>query len=141
MSPTKLLIVDDDRDFVDGLAEVMEMLGHLVDVAFTGRAGVEAATGDDYDAVVMDVGLPDLSGVDGLLAILEVKPETRCFLMSGYSVADIEARAGGVGTLEILTKPFDPEALSQRISAAGRHPPEPCSASKHPPEPCSASKR
>ncbi len=120
MSPSKLLIVDDDRDFADGLAEVMEILGHRVDVAFTGRAGVEAATGNDYDAVVMDLGLPDLSGVDGLLAVLEVKPETRCVLMSGYSAAHVEERAGGVGALEILTKPFDPEALSQRISAAGR---------------------
>ncbi len=130
MSPSRLLIVDDDRDFADGLAEVMEMLGHLVDVAFTGRAGVEAAAGNDYDAVVMDVGLPDLSGVDGLLEILEVKPETRCFLMSGFSAAHIEERAGGAGTLEILTKPFDPEALSRRISATGRHSPEPCSDSK-----------
>ena len=120
MSPSKLLIVDDDRDFADGLAEVMEMLGHLVDVAFTGRAGVAAATGNDYDAVVMDVGLPDLSGVEGLLEILVVKPETRCILMSGFSAAQVEARAGGLGALEILTKPFDPEALSQRISAAGR---------------------
>ena len=118
MSPSKLLIVDDDRDFADGLAEVMEILGHLVDVAFTGRAGVAAAAGNDYDAVVMDVGLPDLSGVEGLLEILEVKPETRCFLMSGYSAAQVEQRAGGLGALEILTKPFDPEALSQRISAA-----------------------
>ncbi len=120
MSPSKLLIVDDNRDFADGLAEVMEMLGHLVDVAFTGRAGVAAATGNDYDAVVMDVGLPDLSGVDGLLEILEIKPETRCFLISGFSAAHIEPRAGRVGALEILTKPFDPEALSQRISAARR---------------------
>ncbi len=119
MSPSKLLIVDDNRDFADGLAEVMEMLGHLVDVAFTGRAGVAAATGNDYDAVVMDVGLPDLSGVDGLLEILEIKPETRCFLMSGFSAAHVEARADS-GALEILTKPFDPEALSQRISAAVR---------------------
>ena len=120
MTRSKLLIVDDDRDFADGLAEVMEILGHLVDVAFTGRAGIEAAAGNDYDAVVMDVGLPDLSGVEGLLEILEDKPEIRCFLMSGFSAAYIEERAGGLGALEILTKPFDPEALSQRISAAGR---------------------
>ncbi len=117
MIRSKLLIVDDDRDFADGLAEVMEILGHLVDVAFTGRAGVAAAAGNDYDAVVMDVGLPDLSGVEGLLEILEDKPEIRCFLMSGFSAAYIEERAGGLGALEILTKPFDPEALSQRISA------------------------
>ncbi len=120
MRPSKLLIVDDDRDFADGLAEVMEMLGHLVDVAYTGRAGVQAATVNDYDAVVMDAGLPDLSGVDGLLEILAVKPEIQCFLMSGYSAAHVEERAGWAGALEILTKPFDPEALSQRISAAGR---------------------
>ncbi len=130
MSPSRLLIVDDDRDFADGLAEVMEVLGHRVDVALTGRAGVEAAAGNDDDAVVMDVGLPDLSGAEGLLEILEDKPEIRCFLMSGFSAAHVEQRAGGIGALEILIKPFDPEALSQRILAAGRHPPEPCSASE-----------
>jgi two-component system response regulator QseB len=130
MIRSRLLIVDDDRDFADGLAEVMEILGHLVDVAFTGRAGVEAAAGNDYDAVVMDVGLPDLNGVDSLLEILEVKPGTRCVLMSGFSAAHVEERADGLGALEILIKPFDPEALSQRISAADRHPPEPCSASE-----------
>ncbi len=68
----------------------------------------------------MDVGLPDLSGIDGLLEILEVKPEIRCFLMSGFSASHLEERAGGLGALELLTKPFDPEALSQRISAPGR---------------------
>ncbi len=120
MSRSRILIVDDDRDFADGLAEVMEILGHLVDVACTGRAGVAAAAGNDYVAVVMDVGLPVLRGVEGLLEILEVKPETRCFLMSGFSAAHVAARAGGLGALEILTKPFDLEALSQRISAAGR---------------------
>ncbi len=117
MSRSRLLIVEDDRDFAEGLAEVMVMWGHLVDVAYTGRACVQAATVDDYDAVVMDAGLPDLSGVDGLLEILAVKPEIQCVLMSGDSAAHVEERAGWAGALEILTKPFDPEALSQRISA------------------------
>ena len=78
----------------------------------------------------MEGGGPDRGGGDGLVEILGVKPETRGFLMGGYSAAQVEERAGGAGALEILTKPFDPEALSRRISAAAHHPPEPCSASK-----------
>ena len=119
MSSSRLLIVDDDRDMAEGLAEALELRGHRVDVAFTGRAGVAAVKSGDYDAVVMDMRLPDLSGIEGLLEIVRDKPAIRCFLMSGLSAAQIEARAGRVGALEILTKPFDPEALSRRISAAG----------------------
>jgi DNA-binding response OmpR family regulator len=118
MSLSKLLIVDDDRDFADGLAEVLEMFGHSVDVAFTGRAGVEAATRNDYDAVVMDVSLRDPNGVESLRKIQEIKPDIRCFLITGYDAADVAARLNGFGARDILTKPFDPEVLSQRLIAA-----------------------
>ena len=102
----------------EGLAEVLELHGHRVDVAFTGRDGVAAVAAGGYDAVVLDVGLPDLSGIESLLEIVRIKPETRCFLISGFSRAQIAARGRDIEGFDILTKPFDPQDLLRRLAAA-----------------------
>ena len=112
----KLLIVDDDRDMADGLAEAMEPYCCQVDVAFTGQAGVAAAASGDYDAVVMDLRLPDLTGIEGLLEIVRDKPTIRCFLITGDIRAQSIEREYGIENLEILTKPFDPRDLLRLLS-------------------------
>jgi two-component system OmpR family response regulator len=113
----KLLIVDDDQDMAEGLAEALELSGNRVDVAFTGQAGVAAAASGDYDAVVMDLRLPDLTGIEGLLQIVRAKPAIRCFLITGDCRAQVDEQECGIEGLEILTKPFDPRYLLQRLAA------------------------
>ncbi len=112
----RLLIVDDDADFGDSLAEALEMHGHKVDIATSGEDGIAAAGRTHYDAILMDVALPGLNGVDSLLAIQDTNPETRCFLMTGYSADHLAARAAGAGAIEVLTKPLDPDELSRRLA-------------------------
>ncbi len=114
---SRLLIVDDDEDFGDSLAEALELHGHKVDITTSGEDGIAAAGRTHYDAVLMDVALPGLNGVDSLLAILETDPETRCFLMTGYSADQIAARAIKAGAIEVLTKPLDPDELARRLAA------------------------
>ncbi len=116
MRSMKLLIVDDDQDMANGLAEALEPYGCRVDVAFTGQAGVAAAASGDYDAVVMDFRLPDLTGIEGLLEIVRAKPTIRCFLISGDCRAKTNERECGIKGLEILTKPFDPRDLLRLLS-------------------------
>ena len=55
MSPMSILIVDDDVDFADGMAEVLELDGHTVDIAYTRKGGVAAAGGKRYDAAMIDI--------------------------------------------------------------------------------------
>ncbi len=117
MRMMKLLIVDDDRDMAEGLAEALELRGYRADVAFTGQAGVAAAASGDYDAVVMDLRLPDLTGIEGLLEIVRDKPKIRCFLITGDCRARAAEKEWGIEGLEILTKPFDPQDLLQRLAA------------------------
>ena len=114
---SRLLIVDDDEDFGDSLAEALEMHGHKVDIATSGEDGIAAAGRTHYDAILMDVALPGLNGVDSLLAIQETNPETRCFLMTGYSADHLAARAIEAGAIEVLTKPLDPDKLARRLAA------------------------
>ncbi len=112
-----ILIVDDDTDFADGMAEVLELDGHTVDIAYTRKDGVEAAGGKAYDAAMIDIGLPDGNGVECLVEIKRIRPETRCFLMTGYSADHIAKQGIEEGALEILTKPVDAGELSRRLAA------------------------
>ena len=114
---SRLLIVDDDEDFGDSLAEALEMHGHEVDIATSGEDGIAAAGRTHYDAILMDVTLPGLNGIDSLLAIQETDPETRCFLMTGYSADHLAARAAEAGAVEVLIKPLDPGELARRLAA------------------------
>ncbi len=117
MTACKLLIVDDDRDFAEGLAEYLVLCGHDVDVAFTGGDGIEAAGNKAYDAVLLDIGLPGPNGVEILLKIRQTTPKVRCFLATGYSADHIVAQGIEAGAIEIMTKPIDAEALSRRLAA------------------------
>lgn len=117
MTASRLLIVDDDRDFAEGLAEYLELCGHRVDIAFTGEGGIEAAGRTAYDTLLMDVGLPGLNGVESLREIKRSQPEIRCFLLTGYSADHVSLRGVEAGAVEIWTKPVNPEELSRRLAA------------------------
>lgn len=116
MTAPKLLIIDDDRDFAEGLAEALELHGHQVDIAFTGENGVEAVKKNDYDTILVDIGLPGLNGVESLLKIRQVNPKVRCFLLTGHSADHIAKQGIEAGAIEILTKPIDPEEILRRLS-------------------------
>jgi DNA-binding response OmpR family regulator len=111
MTAARLLVVDDDRDFAEGLAEVLEMDGFLVDAVVTGEAGIEAARMNHYDAVLIDIGLPGLNGVETLLGIKQIRSGARCFLLTGYSADHIAQQGIEAGAIEILTKPIDTQEL------------------------------
>jgi len=117
MSGAFLLIVDDDQDFSEGLAEFLELDGHRIHLAATGGQAIEAAGAYAYDAVFMDIELPDLNGVDCLIEIRDLIPGAACFLMTGHTRDQVKRRGFEAGALEILSKPVDPEALSGRIAA------------------------
>ena len=116
MTAPKLLIIDDDRDFAEGLAEALELYGHQIDIAFTGEDGVEAVKKNDYDTILIDIGLPGLNGVESLLKIRQVNPKVRCFLLTGHSADHIAEQGIEAGAIEILTKPIELEEMLRRLS-------------------------
>lgn len=116
MSDTRVLIVDDNKDFANGLAEFLQLFGHQVDIAFSGESGIEAATENAYDVIFMDVGLPGVNGVESLLSIRKTNAKARCFLMTGYSSDHIAKQGIEAGAVEILTKPIDLKEVLPRIT-------------------------
>jgi DNA-binding response OmpR family regulator len=116
MSSRRILVIDDNEDLADGLSELMEFHQHEVDVVLTGGDGVRAAESKPYDIVFVDIGLPDINGIECARRIKESGSAATILLMTGYSVKDIPLQAKDLDDTELLTKPIDPELILERIN-------------------------
>ena len=110
-----ILVVDDDRDIVATLCDILEMRGWQTLRAHDGEEAVRVATRTTVDWVLMDVRMPRLSGVEALQAIRQQRPETRAVLMTAFLSPDLATRAQALGATRVLHKPFDPAALFTMI--------------------------
>ena len=116
----RILIVEDNRDSADSLRILLQLLGHEVQVAYTGPAGVEAAKEWRPDIVLCDIGLPGLDGY-GVARELRLNPITarvRLLALTGYGHDDDRRRSREAGFDHHLVKPADPGEL-QRLLEAG----------------------
>jgi DNA-binding response OmpR family regulator len=106
MSGLSILVVDDDHDFAESLAELLHERGHEVELAFTGEDGVRELTQGHFDITFMDVKLPDMSGVDSFLESRKHKAAARVVMMTGYMVEEMVQKAVAAGALGVLRKPL-----------------------------------
>jgi CheY-like chemotaxis protein len=112
--PLHILCVEDNPYGRVVLNTILTELGHRADFVGTGEAAVEAAAGKSYDAVLMDVTLP---GIDGLEATRRIRArigsDVRVIGVSGRSSPEEAARARAAGMDDYLPKPLSPSALAQ----------------------------
>ncbi len=111
----KVFVVDDDRDFAEGLADVLEMAGHDVELAFNGQDALEVLIQSDFDVAFMDVVMPGMNGVESFLEIRKFKPDAKVFMMTGYSVQELLDQAIDHGALGVLDKPVGIDDLLNRL--------------------------
>ncbi len=112
MRAFEILVVDDDHDLADGLAILLELEGHHTTLAYTARQALRGHENEDFDLVLMDVRLPDRSGLDCLVELRRARPATDVVLMTAYGVAGMVTRARERGALGVVRKPLDVEELS-----------------------------
>lgn len=111
----KIFVVDDDRDFAEGLADVLEMAGHDVEMAFNGQDALEVLIQRDFDVAFMDVMMPGMNGVESFLEIRKFKPDAKVFMMTGYSVEELLSQAIEHGALGVLDKPVGIDELLKKL--------------------------
>src|SRR5262249_6793949 len=120
----RVLIVEDNRDTARTLQLVLRRYGHDVEVAHTGRAGVETARTWHPDVLLCDLGLPEMDGFE-VASTRRQEPQTsalRMIAITGYGRPEDRQRSQEVGFELHLTKPVDPrdlQALLADASSAG----------------------
>lgn len=107
----RALIVDDDRDHAESVADVLDIRGYAVELAYSGEEGAERFRQADYDIVLMDVKLPGMNGVETFFEFRKIRPDAKVLMMTGYSVEELVAQAVENGALGVLYKPFAIERL------------------------------
>jgi two-component system response regulator HydG len=114
---TRVLIVDDDQDHAESVADILEMRGYAVELAASGEQGVSRFQETDFHIVLMDVKLPGMNGVETFAEFRRIRPGARVLMMTGFSVEALLAEAIGNGALGVLRKPF---AISELLETLER---------------------
>lgn len=112
----RVLIVDDDEELCELVAEYLEPEGFSVEVTDDGLAGVERALANTYAIIVLDVMLPDINGFE-VLRRIRAKSRTPVLMLTARG-ADVDRIVGlELGADDYLPKPFNPRELVARIQA------------------------
>jgi two-component system KDP operon response regulator KdpE len=116
---TRILVVDDEPNILSTLAPLLRARGYEVTTASSGRGALDRAEREHPDLIVLDLGLPDIDGVD-VCRIVRDGGNTPIVVLSARGAESDKVRALDVGADDYVTKPFGAEELLARIRAALR---------------------
>lgn len=112
-----VLVVDDNRDSAEMLQVLLGMLGHTVSIAHTGRSAIESVEASCPHVVLLDIGLPDMSGYEVAREIRSSQPASvRLIALTGWGQDEVAKMAADAGFDQHLTKPADPAILERILS-------------------------
>jgi DNA-binding NtrC family response regulator len=118
MMKSRILIVDDEKEFVEALSERLTMRDYDVSTAFSGEDAISKVKGHVYDVVILDVSMPGLGGVETLQEIKKIKPLTEVIMLTGHATVDTAISGLKLGAREYLLKPCDTQELIDKIDQA-----------------------
>src|SRR5688572_28561855 len=107
MSVKRALVVDDDRDMVETLCDILELHGWETLRGFDGAAAIDIIQERDVEVVLVDVRMPRIDGVTALREIRRMRPSTRVVQMTAFAAPQILHKAEEYGALRIVDKPVE----------------------------------
>jgi DNA-binding NtrC family response regulator len=117
----KVLLVDDEVDFLDTLSERMRDRGMSVSTTTSAEEALKKVDAESYDAIVLDLMMPEMDGLELLKAIKRKKPELQVILLTGYATVGKGIEAMKLGAVDFLEKPADLKVLTEKIKEAHAH--------------------
>lgn len=120
MSDLKLLFVDDEEELVSALVERLEIRGVDAVGVTSGDQALEQLREREFDAVIMDVKMPGLGGLEALRTISRRHPDVKVILLTGHGSAEDSEIGRRLGAVAYLQKPVDLEDLLATVRQAVR---------------------
>ena len=118
MSKIKLLLVDDEEDYVKTMAERMEMRDVGSRVALSGEEALQMVEEDAPDVMVLDLRMPGINGMEVLERVKQEHPHVQVIILTGHGSEKEEKEARRLGAFEYLQKPADTSQLLATVSSA-----------------------
>ncbi len=112
ITATRVLVIDDDHDNLDSMKDALEYRGYEVAIASSGQDALELLrSGVQFDAIVCDIGMPDMNGWEVAEKISELKIPTRLFMLSGWANEVPQGDPRRKLVVDVLAKPIDLERI------------------------------
>jgi DNA-binding NtrC family response regulator len=118
-APSRLLVVEDDAALMEVLCDQLRSLGHTTVAARTVADGLEHLGGEEFDVALLDLMLPDGSGIDILRRIVDEELPTEAIVLTGYASVDTAIEAMKLGAYDYVTKPARMNELEVLVQKAG----------------------
>ena len=116
-----LLIIDDERSIREACREVAQSLGYCACVADSAEHAYRLLESQNFDAILLDLRLPGVGGMDALRRIRERRPEAVVIVVTGYATVQSAVQAMKNGAYDYVTKPFSLDELKMLLERVGSH--------------------
>jgi two-component system, OmpR family, response regulator CpxR len=117
----KVLLVDDEKDFVETLAQRLEARNLSVTKAFGGDEALARLQEEDIDVAVVDMLMPGKTGIEVLMEIKQIRPLVEVILLTGHATVESAIEGMTKGAFYYLMKPAELKSLLQYIAYAYKH--------------------
>jgi len=116
--PAKVLIVDDERDFVQMFSLRLQSQGEKVSSAYSGKEALEVLARVPIDVVILDIRMPVMDGIDTLKQIKNIYPLIEVILLTGHGSTETAVEGMKLGAFDYLMKPAEFEEIRLKVENA-----------------------
>jgi two-component system response regulator HydG len=117
-TPGHILVIDDDKVLRDACFQILSRQGYRVELAASARQGLALLERLSFDAVLLDLVMPDMDGLEALKKIRTLDPELEVIIITGYGTIQAAVDSIKAGAFHFLSKPFVPDDLRNLVGRA-----------------------
>jgi two-component system response regulator CpxR len=114
----KVLLIDDEQQFVEPLSERLSTRGFYTEIALSGEEGTSLVKQKEWDVVVLDVLMPGKNGTETLRDIKQIKPLIEVIMLTGHATVESAIEGMKLGAYDYLMKPTELKDLIEKIEKA-----------------------
>mgnify|MGYP002725758822 CR=1 FL=1 len=115
---TNILLVDDEKDFVEVLSQRLEVHGYHVASVYSGQDALDLISTKSYDAIILDLSMPGMDGMETLKEIKKKRPNMQIIILTGHGTLEDGIEAMKLGASDFIVKPVELDILENKITVA-----------------------